>query len=178
MTRSTLSLLLIAALTLSACAAVRDSRVNPANWFGRSQSETRAPSTPKEVNPLIPTEREGLFGRLGARQTTEYQGIPIDQVSGLVIERVPGGAIIRATAIADVDDVYDVQLTPANEDEEAEGGVLTYRFEGVHPRTATRRTTTRVRTFTAARRVTNNQLEGVRVIRVEGARNAQSTSRR
>ncbi|MEL6453077.1 MAG: hypothetical protein AAFQ19_17640, partial [Pseudomonadota bacterium] len=62
--------LLTAALILSACAAVRDSRVNPFNWFGRGQSEPVVQTTAEEVNPLIPNRNERRF-RIFGRNTNE-----------------------------------------------------------------------------------------------------------
>ncbi|WP_299147555.1 hypothetical protein [uncultured Tateyamaria sp.] len=172
--------LFVALIALTACGAVRDSRVNPFNWFGQSRSQpVQRSEEPKEVNPLIPVDRgPGLFASL-RRGNEEYFGTPIDQVSELVIERVPGGAIVRATAIADVDNVYDVRLIPANDDlEPDEDGVLVYQVEGVHPEDRRRTTTQRQRTFVVADRITDRKLADIRSIRVEGGRNAQSSARR
>lgn len=169
--------LLTAALILSACAAVRDSRVNPFNWFGRGQSEPVVQTTAEEVNPLIPNRNERRFRIFGRNTNEVYLGTPIDQVSSLVVERVPGGAMIRASGISPFQGAYDVRLTPANDDELPVDGVLTYRLEVVQPSRARRGGPERVRTVTAARRVTDNQLAGVRTIRVEGVRNAQSSRR-
>jgi len=169
---------LIATLSLGACGAIRDSRVNPFNWFGNSRSEPIAPDTRAQTNPLIPVnERGGLF-RSARNQIEEYRGTPVDQVSSLVIERVPGGAIVRASGISAYDAPYSVQLTPANKDEEPVDGVLTYRLEAERPRDLRRTTSTRVRTVTAAVSLSDRELRDVRVIRVEGARNAQTTTRR
>ena len=170
--------LLIATLGLTACATVRESRINPANWFGRSQSEPTVRRSEETVNPLIPTERRtSLFKSL--RNTVEVRnGQPIDQVSDLVIERVPGGAIIRATGISAHDRPFGVQLVPATDDATPVDGVLTYRLEVERPRSLQRTTSQRVRTVTAAVRLSDQDLEFVRVIRVEGERNAQTTTRR
>ena len=70
---------LIVALTLlsflSACGAVRDSRLNPFNWFGRDREE-RVQAVeiqgPVETRPLVA------------------------QVISLKVDRMPGGAIIYA----------------------------------------------------------------------------------
>lgn len=170
--------LLVATMTLTACGAVRDSRINPFNWFGQSRSEPVQTQTRKETNPLIPERRESLFSsaRRGAKV---YNGTPIDQVTGLVIERVPGGAIVRATGIAGFDNVYDVRLIPTTDEAEPdENGVLTYRFEGVLPKNQSRQTSARVRTVTAGVRLTDQDLSKIRAVRVEGLRNAQTTSRR
>ncbi|MEL7091542.1 MAG: hypothetical protein AAFN94_07395 [Pseudomonadota bacterium] len=169
---------LTAALTLSACAAVRDSRVNPFNWFGRGQSEPVAQTPAEEVNPLIPVRNDRRARLFRRNAEPEYLGAPIDQVSGLIVERVPGGAMIRASGISPFQGAYDVRLTPANDDEEPVDGVLTYRLEVVQPFRARRGGPERVRTVTAARRLTDNQLAGVRTIRVEGVRNAQTSRRR
>ena len=62
--RKTLPLLLAATLVLTACAGIRDSRVNPFNWFGQSRSERIEPAA--NTNPLIP-RGGGLFARARAR---------------------------------------------------------------------------------------------------------------
>lgn len=169
----TVSLLLAAALTLTACGTIRDSRVNPFNWFGQSRSVATGPA--EQTNPLIPT-RAGLFGNARAEEEI-YTGRPFDQVSDLTIERIPGGAVIRATGLAARQGIYEVQLTPANEDEEAVDGVLIYRLEGVLPDRRTNVGTQPTREVIAARRVTDQILRGVRVIRVEGQRNAVEVRR-
>jgi len=40
--RKTFSAILVSTLVLTGCATVRDSRVNPFNWFGTARSEHRA----------------------------------------------------------------------------------------------------------------------------------------
>ena len=52
-------------------------------------------------------------------------------------------------------------------------GVLTYRLEGVRPNKQTTVGTKPTREVIAARRLTDQQLRGVRQIRVEGQLNAQ-----
>jgi hypothetical protein len=166
--RKTVTLLLVSSLTLAACGAVRDSRVNPLNWFGQSSSEPVAEAA--QTNPLIP-KRGGLFANARAKEAV-YLGQPFEQVTNLRIERVPGGAIIRATGLAARQGIYAVQLTPQNEAEEPVDGVLTYRLEGVRPGANTAVGTKPTREVIAARQLTNQQLAGVRSIRVEGQQNA------
>jgi len=172
--RKTLSILLISTMTLTACGAVRDSRINPFNWFGNSRSE--AIQTKENTNPLIPERRRGLFSTLAA-QDAVYAGRPFEQVTNLTIERIPGGAIIRATGLAARQGYYAVQLTPANEDELPVDGVLTYRLEGVRPGVNTPVGTVPTREVIAARRITDQDLRGVRSIRVEGQLNAMVSRR-
>ena len=170
--RKTIPLLLVASLLLSACATIRDSRVNPFNWFGQSRSERV--ERPESTNPLIP-RRGGLFSRDNREEV--YNGRPFEQVTDLTVERVPGGAILRATGLAARQGYYAVQLTPENEAEEPVDGVLTYRLEGVRPNKQTTVGTKPTREVIAARRLTDQQLRGVRQIRVEGQLNAQVARR-
>jgi major membrane immunogen (membrane-anchored lipoprotein) len=165
--RKTLTVLLASSLFLTAC-GFRDSRVNPLNWFGRAQSAPIAQET-GPVNPLIP-KSSGLFAN--SRKDQDYAGRPFEQVTDLTIERVPGGAIVRATGLAARQGIYAVQLTPANKDEQPVDGVLTYRIEGVRPTRATPAGAQPTREVIAGRRLTDQDLRGVRSIRVEGQLNA------
>lgn len=172
--RKTFSALLVSTLVLTGCATIRDSRVNPFNWFGTARSETLAPEK-ASTNPLIP-KTSGLFAGARAKQAV-YTGKPFDQVTDLTIERIPGGALIRATGLAARQGIYKVQLTPENADEKPVDGVLTYRLEGITPSKNTAIGAIPTREVTAGRKLTDQMLAGVRVIRVEGQRNAL-TSRR
>lgn len=116
-------------LILSACGTA----LNPANWFGRGQSEPVATVPQEEVNPLIPDRDRASFNLFGFNDEEEYMGSPIEVVSDLVIERVPGGAMIRASGISSFQGAFDVRLTPENEDEVPVEGVLSYRLEVVRP---------------------------------------------
>ena len=166
--RKTLTVLLVSSLFVTAC-GIRDSRINPLNWFGRAQSEPIAKET-KPVNPLIP-RTNGLFSR--SRDEKEaFAGRPFEQVIDLTVERIPGGAIIRATGLAARQGIYEVQLTPANEDETPVDGVLTYRIEGLRPSRRTRVGTQPTREVTAGRQLTDRELRGVTEIRVEALTNA------
>jgi hypothetical protein len=173
--RISLSAILVASLTLGACGVVRDSALNPSNWFGRSTSEAIEVADDKPVNPLIP-QKSGLFaGR--DKYANNYDGQPFDEIVELKIERVPGGAIIRATGRADRQGSYSVQLTPIVEDETPVDGVLTYRLEGLKPTANTAIGSAPTREVTAARQLTDQKLRGVRTIRVEGVRNARVARR-
>lgn len=160
----TVSVLLVSLLTLSAC-----------GWFGGGSQSDSAPVTAQSTNPLIP-ESTSIFSR-NPDVSTSYAGRPIDTVSALNVDRVPGGAIIRATGIASVQGVFEAQLTPANPEELPEGGVLTYRLEGVHPANPRGIGTPATRQITVARYVSDSQLAGVRTIRVEAAQNARDARR-
>ncbi|MBW4708129.1 hypothetical protein KX928_10060 [Roseobacter sp. YSTF-M11] len=169
--RKTVSALVVSTLVLSACST----RLNPFNWFGNGESVPVATAASEEKNPLLP-ERSGIFQSRRDREAI-YQGTPIETIDELIIERVPGGAIIRATGTAAVQGIYDVQLTPANKDEQAEDGVLTYRLEGLRRDGSVARGAPATRQVTAARRVTDRTLAEARTIRVEGVQNAQQARR-
>ena len=170
--RKSLSVLLVSTMVLTAC-GLRESVVNPFNWFGRSQSEPIA--VPENVNPLIP-RRSPLFSRR-ASDEDDYAGRPFEEIVDLKVERVPGGAIIRATGLAARQGRYEVRLTPATDDETPVDGVLTYRLEGVEPGFNTAAGTKPTREVTAGRKVTDQMLRGVNVIRVEGSLNARTARR-
>jgi len=125
---------------------------------------------------LIQESSQGLFQSKDSEVV--YLGKPIDQVTNLVIERVPGGAVIRASGLTAVQGVYLVQLTPTTEDETPINGVPAYRLEGVRPEFNEGVGSTHTRTVAAARALTDQELAGVRSVRVEGARNAQTSLRR
>jgi hypothetical protein len=166
----TVTVLVVSTALLAGC----QSRLNPFNWFGGSTPAPAAQTT-QEVNPLIPT-RTGIFGARRAEEAV-YLGGPIEAVTELSVERVPGGAIIRASGVTLLQGVYDVRLTPANDDEVPVNGVLTYRLEGVQNPQVTAQGTAASREVVAARKVTDNMLRGVNTIRVEGLQNARISSR-
>lgn len=173
--RISLTVLLVASVSLGACGIVRNSVLNPSNWFGRSTSEVIEAVDEKPVNPLIP-QSSGLFAK--RRQDAEnYVGKPFDEIVDLTVERIAGGAIIRATGRAGRQGTYSVRLTPIVEDETPINGVLTYRLEGIAPVHNTAAGSAATREVTAARKLTDQELRGVRTIRVEGLLNARVTRR-
>ncbi|MEJ5217063.1 hypothetical protein WG622_02320 [Cognatishimia sp. D5M38] len=159
--KKTIGLLLIATLTLSACGRVRDSAINPFNWFGGSET-VEAPA--EEINPLIPRERESLLRRPEAA----YAGTLVADLTTLKIERVAGGAIIRVKGIASTQGAFDVRMEPENEDQEPVKGVLTYTLLAVQP-PGFRQGPAQSREITAAVFRTDQELANVRTIRVVGA---------
>jgi len=173
--RALLTLLVISSLVLSGCGRVRDSKLNPGNWFGKSKSQTRAsaPAEEEEVNPLIPEQRVTLFRK--GKKEAPYEGTPIRQVKELVVEQTSGGALVRVTGVALLQGAFDVRLT-SDTDGEPVDGVLTFALEALQP-TNNVQGPERSRYVTAARFVSNQTLASVREIRVVGGANIQ-TSRR
>lgn len=144
-------------LALGGCAAVRDSRANPFNWFGQS----------REVATLEPAG-----GWPGMR---DNRALAAD-VTELAVERMPGGAIVRASALMPSQGWWDAELV-AQGDGRPMDGVLTYEFRVAPPRTETRVSTPQSRTLSAGVRVSDQRLEGVHTIVVRGAQNARSVRR-
>lgn len=161
--RTSFTALLILTLTLSACA----SRMNPMNWFGRSKQEIVV----GEKNTLIP-QLSGF-----SKKPDVYSGRLVGKVNELKVEKVPGGAIIRATVIANGHGTFDVRLTPENKDELPVNGVLSYRFEALQSRSGIASGSSQSRSIVVAHRVTDQTLQNVRSIRVLAADNAMVSRR-
>jgi len=171
--RNLTSALLVSILVLAGCGAVSESRFNPFNWFGRAQVEPVQDAT---VNPLIPSGGGGisLFGR---RNVEVPAGPLVAQVSNLTVERIAGGALIRATAVSDTIGAFNVTLEPVNDGLPVEG-VLTYELRAYTAPAGTVPMPERARSHVAAVRVSDSDLAGVRTIRVVAERNAASVARR
>lgn len=153
MTR-TIAALLVAALAVTGCGRIRDSKINPFNWFGGSKEEKVqvVDGVPEDPRPLV------------------------QEVTGLEVARQPGGAIVTATGLPPTQGWYDAALLPAN-DGQAEDGVLTYRFVVNQPLELRRTSTPQSREVTAAVYLSDIRLQDVRKIVVQGAANSRATSR-
>jgi len=90
---------------------------------------------------------------------------------------VPGGAVVRARGCDQFSGLFDVQLTPEN-DGEAVDGVLSYRLEARRPDGVRPGGPEATRRVTAALALTDQELRGVRTIRVAGVENVRSSRRR
>ncbi len=160
--RVSLPLMICAALATTGCARLADSRINPLNWFGSSQS---APVTASgELRPLVLASR--------TTEVTDQRGA-IQQVTGLAIERTPSGAIVRATGVASTQGQFNAQLVEVSNT----GGVLTFAFRIEAAAGFSGQNSTFSRQVTVARALSANDLAGVRTIRVQGSTNQRSASR-
>jgi hypothetical protein len=164
--RASVTGLLAVTLMVAGCATIRDSRINPFNWFGPSRAVA---VTESEVNPLIP--RRSAF----ARPEQVYQGQPIDRITDLTIEPLPGGAVLRASGVAARQGPYAVQLTPVEEASTDE--LLVFTFDRILPRRNTPVGPEQTRVAEVATHLSDLDLQGVRVIRVVAARNARELRR-
>ncbi|MBT8154595.1 hypothetical protein KMP13_11935 [Epibacterium ulvae] len=169
--QKSIAVLLTGAMLLSSCGAIRDSKVNPRNWFGRSD-EVRLEVEAETVNPLIPIdEKVDLVRKAEAEETR----VLLDTVTELRVERTSTGAIIYATGLPSRQGAFDVALRP---NEEAEDGVLELEFVVNYPEFATQRGSEFSRTVRAAHSLSNGDLRDVRLIRVLATENARETRRR
>ncbi len=150
--RRSLLAALAAAMVVTGCATVRESRLNPFNWFGRSERTAAVPAA---------AVRDG--GR-----------IPVAQVTELFVEPATGGAIIRAKGVPPTQGWYSAELL---REETAGEGEIVFRFVLKEPREAVPGTPLS-REVTVATFVNDFQLDGVRTITVTGTENGRSVRRR
>ena len=146
---------LVMVLTLGACGAVRDSRFNPFNWFGRS--ERAEPVAPDAVQVVPGDARE-----------------QVATVTALVIEQVSGGAIVRATGLTPRQGYWQAELVPRPVDDK---GGLVFDFLVFPPVGATGVSTTQSREITVAYFLSNFKLQEIGLITVQGKGGARSARR-
>ncbi len=143
---------LMLCLGLAACGGMRDSKLNPFNWFGRSQE------TEKVALPEAPRDPRAL----------------VQQVIGLAVEEVPGGAIVRATGLPPTQGYWQAELVPQPVDET---GRLVLEFRVFPPVETMRAGTQPSREVVVALYLSNYKLEAIREIVVQGEANARSARR-
>jgi len=145
---------MVLTLTLAACGSMRDSRVNPRNWFNRSASE--------------PT--------LGPVRDTQDRRPLVPEVTALTIERTSTGAIVRAEAVMPTAGYWDAELVPEN-NARPRDGVISYRFVAARPRTPVPVAPAGPRTITAAATLSVFDLEQINEVAVIGERNTRRARR-
>lgn len=160
--RLTLPLLLCAALTVTGCARVSQSKLNPLNWFGSSAPSVMTAEGTRQ--PLVPETR--------ATKVVDARGA-IDQVTTLVIEKTADGALVRATGIASTQGQFNAQLVPISN----ERGTLTFAFRIQAASGFSGVNSAFSRQVTVARFLSFADLADVRRIMVQGATNARSAAR-
>ncbi|MDP5216402.1 hypothetical protein Q5Y75_04150 [Ruegeria sp. 2205SS24-7] len=174
--RVSLTVLLIGSLTLSACSAWRESRVNPSNWFGGPEPVSVNVDSEGAVNPLLPSEddRLGLFDRPEPVDTS----VPITKLTTMRVEKTNSGAIIYVTGVAQRQGAFDAFMRRNRSEENTKNGVLSYTFRVTYPEGATLQGDEASRTIHDAITVSNETLEGIRLIRVTAEQNALESRRR
>lgn len=143
----------VSTLGLSACGRVRDSRLNPFNWFGRSRSEN------VEVAP------------------TDSQNDPrrfVEQVVSLQVDPTPEGAIIRSVGLPPTQGFWDAELVEIQRDDPTQ---LVYEFRVSPPLEQRRQSTQQSREIIVGTEVSAFRLRGVNSITVVGRANRRTVRR-
>lgn len=154
-------LVLCAGLTVTGCARLAESRLNPLTWFGPSTTVATAPAAGAERRPLVPAGRASV---------TVDARVPVDRITALAVDRRPGGGILRATGLAAGPGPFNAQLVRRG----VEGGVLVLDFVVERPAGVAVSGTQRV---TVATLLDAAELDSVRVIRVRAAEGAREVRR-
>jgi hypothetical protein len=139
-------------IALAGCGGLKDSKLNPFNWFKRSETRVAVdvPQDPKETRPLV------------------------ESVLDLKVEPIPGGAIVRARGLPPSQGWWDAELVPVPQDDPS---TLLYEFRLSPPDRATDVNVPRSREIDVAIYVSDYKLEFVSEIIVQGAGNARSARR-
>ncbi len=174
--QKSLSLLVVATLTLSACNSWRDSRANPSNWFGSSQPAPAETAPVDEAYALVPKQNDGVG--LFDRPDEEDTSVPIAKIDELRINATPTGAIIYASGTALRQGAFNARLVPVESEENQKNGVMAFTFLVNYPDTQTAQGTERSRMVSDAINVSRQELEGIRLVRVVGQQNALESRRR
>ena len=143
-------------LLMLVAAAGCSTRANPVNWFGSSEDTTES---------LVPEIIENLDDR------------PlIDQIASMNIERLPGGAIVRATGVTSMQGYWDASLVVENNGIPQDGVlILTFRVRPPVTRQPVGNTVTRE--VVSGVFLSDQTLAPVQTITVIGARNRRSVRR-
>ena len=152
MNRRTFALSLSLALAVGGCARVRSSKLNPFNWFGRSEPREQV------ALPAAPQDARNLVG----------------EVVSMAVEPLPTGAIVRATGRTPTQGWWNAELVAQPV---TENGLLVLEFRILPPETRTDVNLPQSREVTAALSLSQRKLENVREIVVQGQSNARSSRR-
>lgn len=147
-----LPLLILCLFTLTACATVSQSRLNPFNWFKRSVEERVQVANAKTADPRP----------------------LVQQVLDLKVEPYPGGAIVRATGLPPSQGWYKADLVALPVDED---GVLVLEFRVTPPPAPTGVVNQQSREIVVAYAISDIRLEKISKIVVQGETNARSSGR-
>jgi hypothetical protein len=159
-----LALCLCLTLSVAGCQRVSSSNLNPLNWFGSSTVVPTTPAATSETRPLVPA------GGLNPAPDTRER---VPDITGLVIEQTPQGAIIRATGVAPTQGYYNAQLVLQS----FENGVLTYEMRAEEPTGSVSVGSIASRTLNVATSVAGATLDAVRTVRVVGDTTTRVISR-
>jgi len=149
---------LIAAMTLltflAACGGLRDSKLNPRNWFGKSKQQTVTATTANVTDPRS----------------------LVAQVIAMKVDRVPDGAIVSAVGLPATQGYYQAELVPLNDGKPVKG-TLKFEFRLLAPSTTHPTGAPRAREVLVGHAVSSQDLKGVRRIKVIAQQNSRTAKR-
>lgn len=140
---------------LASCGGLRDSRLNPTNWFGRDREEVVAIADDSPVGDTRPL---------------------VAEIVKLKVDRFPGGALVHAIGLPDTQGYWEAELVPLN-GEFPDKGVLVYEFRLVPPTTPQPAGTKRSREVVVGHFISDQTLVGVRRVQVIGLNNRRTVRR-
>lgn len=142
-----------AAALVAGCGRIRDSRLNPFNWFGGSRQREQVAATPVEA---------------------QDPRLLVADVVSLDVDPYSAGAIVRARGIPPTQGWWDAELVARPIDE---NGVQVYDFRVFPPLTETPPGTPVSREITVAVSISAVKLDQISEIVVQGQNNALSSRR-
>lgn len=157
--RSTILLLLLTSMTVSGCARLADSRINPLNWFGRSESVANVDAD-GNIRALVPTN--------GLTVVVDNRSL-VGSINSLQINRSPDGAIVQATGATSSSGYFNAELVPVGQD----AGTLTLAMRAAAPTVPQ----AGVQQISAAYVLTNAELVSINRVVVQGQSNSLSSRR-
>lgn len=140
------------AVVLAGCGGLRESRLNPFNWFRKSE--------PRETIVLPEAKEDGR--------------VLAEVVLDLSVEPMPGGAIVRARGQMPVQGYWSAELVPLPLGED---GTQVYEFRVFPPTGKADTNVPQSRQVDVAIYISNVKLENVSEIVVQGATNARASRR-
>lgn len=147
------------------CASVRDSRLNPFNWFGGSE--------PVQVQQVTPTTLPTLAPRKGYPHFVDTRPLaPV--ISDVSVVKSASGAIVTATTTLPSTGYYDAELVRVAS---AQPNTLMFEYRLRPPAKAAPTGTAAQRQLTTARSLSEAEIAGVRTIIVKGANGARQVRR-
>ncbi len=140
---------------LSACGGLRQSRLNPSNWFGKSKESKTVVQAVVKVSDARPL---------------------VNKVISLKVDRMPGGAIIRAMGLPQTQGYWKAELVPLN-GETPDKGTLSFEFRVAPPPPPQDAGTKPSREVLVGYFISDQKLLGVRRIQVIAQGNRRTVRR-
>ena len=154
-------------MLVTGCASIKESRINPLNWFGKSEPVTVLnDGTAATVLPSL-APRKGYPNFVDTRPLA-----PV--ISDVNVVKSASGAIITATATLPTLGYFDAELVRVAS---ADASVAAYEFRLRPPTSAAPTGTAAQRRTTAAKPLSNEDPAGIRTIPIKGAAGARQVRR-